>query len=103
MLQYCLIQPPLLNPNFFPVEFLNTLNPNGMPPHCLALKQGMPLMILRNLDLKNGLSNGTRVILRRLLPNSLQVEIIRCFYAKGRSFGFGLGSTYDESMHHVED
>ena len=39
----------------FTVEYLNSLSPNGFPPHCLKLKPNMPLMLLRNLDQKKGL------------------------------------------------
>lgn len=45
----------------FPVEFLNTLNYSGVPPHTLTLKHGAALMLLRNLDVKNGLCNGTKL------------------------------------------
>ena len=36
----------------FSTEYLNTLMPNGFPPHSLYLKPGMPLMLLRNLNPK---------------------------------------------------
>ena len=44
--------------NNFPVEFLNSLTPSGMPVYCLKLKIGT-VMLLRNSDLKAGLCNGT--------------------------------------------
>ena len=37
-----------------------------MPNHRLFLKQGMPLMLLRNLNPKMGLCNGTRLIFHRI-------------------------------------
>ena len=55
----------------FNVEYLNSLNPNGFPPHTLNLKPGMPLMILRNLNPKEGLCNGTKLIYERSIDNRL--------------------------------
>ncbi|RCV25517.1 hypothetical protein SETIT_5G173100v2 [Setaria italica] len=46
--------------NYYPSEFLNTLTPNGLPPHLLKLKIGCPVILLRNIDPANGLCNGTR-------------------------------------------
>ncbi len=59
-----------------PVEFLNTLNPSGLPPYKLNLKIGCIVVLLRNLSVNNGLCNGTRMILRAFRQNVLQVEII---------------------------
>ena len=52
-------------------EYLNTLTPSGMPTHRLFLKQGMPLMLMRNLNPKMGLCNGTRLIFIKIHKNYL--------------------------------
>ena len=51
-------------------EYLNTLTPSGMPHHRLYLKAGMPLMLMRNLNPKMGLCNGTRLIFLKVHKNS---------------------------------
>ena len=48
----------------FPVEYLNSLTPAGLPPYRLFLKNDMILMLLRNLNPREGLCNGTRLILK---------------------------------------
>lgn len=50
----------------YPVEFLNSLNGNNFPLHNLTLKQGVPVMLLRNLNQTEGLCNGTRLIITSL-------------------------------------
>jgi ATP-dependent DNA helicase PIF1 len=52
--------------NLYPIEFLNTLTPSGTPPHKLILKVGVPIILLRNLCLKEGLYNSTQLIVRRI-------------------------------------
>jgi ATP-dependent DNA helicase PIF1 len=47
-------------------KFLNTITLAGMPPHRLALKFGVPVILLRNLDAALGLCNGTHLIILRL-------------------------------------
>ena len=42
-----------------PPEYLHTLLPTGLPPHTLVLKQGIPIMLLRNLNPYRGLCNGS--------------------------------------------
>ena len=55
----------------FNTEYLNTLKPNGFPPHILNLKPGMPLMLLRNINPRQGLCNGTRMIFNGCIANKL--------------------------------
>lgn len=59
-----------------PVEFLNSLNPSGMSPHKLRLKIGSIIMLLRNLNSKRGLCNGTRMIIKDLKPNLIIAEVL---------------------------
>ena len=60
----------------YPIEFLNSLVLSGLPLAHLKLKQGCPLMLLRNLDPSIGLCNGTRLILMEIRPRVLQCRIL---------------------------
>nr|GEZ71174.1 ATP-dependent DNA helicase PIF1-like [Tanacetum cinerariifolium] len=60
----------------YPNEYLNSLNFAGLPPHRLELKVGGPIILLRNLNLANGLCNGTRMIVTQLLDKVIKAQII---------------------------
>ncbi|WVZ95702.1 hypothetical protein U9M48_041434 [Paspalum notatum var. saurae] len=72
--------------NYYPPEFLNTLTPNGLPPHILKLKIGCPIILLSNIDPANGLCNGTRLVVRGFQRNSIDVEIVLGQHAGKRIF-----------------
>ncbi len=60
----------------YPLEFLYSLTPSGMPEHKLRLKPGAVIMLLRNLDLKRSLCNGTRLIVHKLHRNVIEADVI---------------------------
>lgn len=60
----------------YPTEFLNTLKFPGLPDHSLKLKIGSPVMLLRNMNQKEGLCNGTRLIVTRLGDRVIEAEIL---------------------------
>jgi hypothetical protein len=72
--------------NYYPSEFLNTLNPSGLPPHVLKLKVGCPVILLRNIDPATGLCNGTRLVVRRFQRNIIDAEIMVGDHAGKRIF-----------------
>ncbi|XP_065663776.1 uncharacterized protein LOC136085885 [Hydra vulgaris] len=62
--------------NDFPVEFLNSLTSSGITIHCLKLKTGAVIMLLRNLFLKAELCNGTRLMVRTLQNNNIDGQVL---------------------------
>jgi len=57
-------------------EFLNALEPNGMPPHELQTCPGALMILLRNYSPRKGLCNGTRVVVRGQWRRLLQVQVV---------------------------
>ena len=60
----------------FSTELLNILTSSGMPPHELKLNVGAIIMLLRNLNTKRGLCNGTFLIATNLEPNLIIAEVL---------------------------
>ena len=67
----------------YSTEYLNTLTPSGVAAHRLFIKEGMPLMLLRNLNPKMGLCNGTKLIFDKIHNNYL----LECTIAGGEYKG----------------
>ncbi|XP_048447298.1 ATP-dependent DNA helicase pif1-like [Pyrus x bretschneideri] len=72
--------------NLYQQEFLNSISPGGMPPHQLTLKKGPPIMLLRNIDPKMGLCNGTRLACHGAYNNLIDAEILSGQFAGTRVF-----------------
>ena len=74
-------------PAIYPTEFLNSLNPNGMPPHRLKLKEFASIILLWNLDSAQGLCNVTRLTVRSFTKRLIiYVEIATGIHAGTRVF-----------------
>jgi ATP-dependent DNA helicase PIF1 len=57
-------------------EFLNEIKCSGLPNHRLIIKVGVPIMLLRNIDVSSGLCNGTRLIVTYLGTNVIGAKIV---------------------------
>lgn len=57
-------------------DVLNGLKLSGIPNHRLVLKVGVPIMLLRNIDQKSGLCNGTRLQVVKLGKRVIEAKII---------------------------
>jgi hypothetical protein len=58
------------------MEFFNTIILVNMPPHRLALKVDVLVILLRNLDAASGLYNGTYPIIWRLAQKLIVAQIV---------------------------
>ncbi|XP_056642868.1 ATP-dependent DNA helicase pif1-like [Diorhabda sublineata] len=57
-------------------DLLNSINCAALPPHELKLKIGAIVMLLRNIDIEDGLCNGTRVRIISLGDHIIECEIL---------------------------
>ncbi|SCV74472.1 BQ2448_8111 [Microbotryum intermedium] len=65
------IAPELISP-----EYIHSINPPNFPAHHLRLKEGIPVVLLRNLDPDAGLCNGTRLIVSHARSRVIQAVIL---------------------------
>jgi hypothetical protein len=63
------------SPDYTP-EFLNTIEISGLPPHLLKIKKGAMVILLRNMDAKNGHCNGTKYVVQNIRPHVLELRAI---------------------------
>ncbi|XP_050310834.1 ATP-dependent DNA helicase PIF1-like [Anthonomus grandis grandis] len=63
-------------------ELLEDLDLATLPPHALRLKVGCVVMLIVNLNVKRGLCNGQRMIVR-----DLQDDVLMCSIASGQCQG----------------
>lgn len=60
-----------------PIEYLNSISMGGLPPHILDLKIGCPVILLRNINPKIGLCNGTKLIVHKFIDQyCIELEIV---------------------------
>nr|CAD2182309.1 unnamed protein product [Meloidogyne enterolobii] len=57
-------------------EFLYSLSPNGFPLHELKLKKNAIVMLIRNLNIEQGLCNGTRMLVQELRTNLIVCRLL---------------------------
>jgi len=58
------------------IENINNKTPTGLPPHKLKLKVGALVMLIKNLSVKDGLCNGTRLQIVKMEQNILHCKVL---------------------------
>ncbi|XP_024004792.1 uncharacterized protein LOC112081952 [Eutrema salsugineum] len=57
-------------------DFLNNIKISGLPNHCIKLRVGAPVMLLRNIDPNSGLCNGTRLQVTQLADHIIEAIVL---------------------------
>jgi hypothetical protein len=78
-------------------ENLQALDPAKLPAHRLELKVGMPVMCMQNLNVSNGICNGSQMVVEKLDPevawcrvNSRYEQILYPFAATNFKYKSGI-------------
>ena len=68
------IDPTIINR--YPNEYLNSLDPPGLSTFKLELKVGCPIILLGNIAPKDGLCNGTRLMVTKCDTRRIEAQIL---------------------------
>lgn len=67
-------------------EFLNDIKCSGMPNHRLCFKLGVPVMLLRNIDISSGLCNRARLRIFHLGRHVIGAQVISGAHSGEKAF-----------------
>ncbi|PIA30004.1 hypothetical protein AQUCO_05700004v1 [Aquilegia coerulea] len=67
-------------------ENMQALDPPSLPPSKLQLKKGCPIMLLRNLHPRDGLCNGTRLMVEQLGVRVIEARLLTGSHINDRVF-----------------
>lgn len=85
-IQDCAFDRLAINAADMDIENIYRKTPPGLPPHRLSLKCGAVVMLIRNISVRDGLCNGTRVMIEELGVNDFFSNSSLC-YLSGKHIG----------------
>lgn len=74
-------KPVVTIPDQNEVEFLNSLEPPGLPPHILPLKVRSPVKLIHNLEPER-LWNGSRLVIKKMISQVISLSCISLLFRK---------------------